>query len=90
MVIFQVQDYSQYYLDLPSANSAEAAREEKRKAEESLEDKVEQEVVTSSTDWALLYNFTDYYGFNQRGSAAELHQLAESFTIQEGLPLFIR
>ncbi|KAG8301554.1 Acid sphingomyelinase-like phosphodiesterase 3b [Homalodisca vitripennis] len=42
-----------------------------------------------SADWTIEYNLTTYYGFH-KVSASEFHDLAESFTITDGLPLFAR
>ncbi|XP_054258449.1 acid sphingomyelinase-like phosphodiesterase 3b [Macrosteles quadrilineatus] len=43
-----------------------------------------------SADWTVEYNLTSYYGFHRGVSAGEFHDLAESFTVTDGLPLFAR
>lgn len=40
-------------------------------------------------EWQPEYNFTDHYGLNEV-SAHELHNLVESFAVQEGATLFSR
>ncbi|KAG8275990.1 Acid sphingomyelinase-like phosphodiesterase 3b [Homalodisca vitripennis] len=76
----QVLDYSQFYLDLPAANAAPTAAPTADPDEN---------VDASDVEWVVLYNLTDYYGF-RHGSPEEFHELAESFTVPEGLTLFMR
>lgn len=79
-VLFQVLDYSQYFLDLTEANQLHEQRStEVEEGEESVE----------GPEWSVLYNLTDYYGLHS-GSAQQLHDLAEAFNTPDGLQLFVR
>jgi hypothetical protein len=82
--LLQVLDYSQYYLDLTAANQVHAQRRS-----EEAEDDEETQVEVEGPEWSVLYNLTDYYEI-QRGSAQELHNLAETFNTPLGLWLFVR
>ncbi|XP_023719561.1 acid sphingomyelinase-like phosphodiesterase 3a [Cryptotermes secundus] len=45
--------------------------------------------LRNAAEWLPEYNLTDYYGLNEV-SASELHNLVESFGVQEGSALFSR
>jgi hypothetical protein len=45
--------------------------------------------LRNAAEWLPEYNLTDYYGLNDV-SASELHNLVESFAVQDGSTFFSR